>query len=157
MRKQGDNPKQAAVIPVRRINDGAVEVCLIRRKNSAKWGIPKGYIEHDDWEQAALSEADEEAGLAGRLIGDIVGTYEYQKGPRPLTVVVYVMEVLEERTTWREMRWRERRWCSIEEAGVLLKKHRVRALYDQIRQRLATTSPATPSPPPPSGFGDLVP
>src|SRR5262245_26514923 len=133
-----DDPLQAAVIPVRHASDGTVQVCLIRRKNSANWGIPKGYIEHHDWKQAALVEAHEEAGLDGRVIGDVVGTYEYQKGPRALTVVVYVMEVIEERTSWPEMRWRERGWYSIEEAAALLKGHRVWALCDQIRQRLAT-------------------
>jgi hypothetical protein len=51
-----------------------------------------------------------------------------------------VMEVLEERTTWPEMRWRERGWYSIEEAGALLKGHRVWTLCDQIRQRFAMLS-----------------
>jgi 8-oxo-dGTP pyrophosphatase MutT (NUDIX family) len=141
---RGDDPRQAAVIPVRLVSDGTVQVCLIRKKNSAKWGIPKGYIEHQGWEQAALGEAHEEAGLDGRVIGDVAGMYEYQKGPRSLRVVVYVMEVLEERTTWREMRWRERRWCSIEEAGVLLERHRVWPLYSQIQPKLAAMLPGGP-------------
>ena len=126
------------MIPVRRVKDGAVQVCLIRKRSSGKWGVPKGYIEHpDDSKQAALGEAREEAGLEGRLIGDSVGAYEYDKGPRVLSVVVYVMEVIEARTTWREMRWRERRWYSIEEAGVLLERHRVWSLFDRIRPSLA--------------------
>jgi 8-oxo-dGTP pyrophosphatase MutT (NUDIX family) len=142
MKNQSTHPRQVAVIPARRGDDGAVQVCLIRRKNSAKWGIPKGYIEPgDDWRQAALGEAHEEAGLDGRLIGEIIGTYEYEKGPLTLTVAVCVMEVLEVRTTWREMQWRERRWCSIEEAGALLKDHRVWALYNRIRPSLVTMSP----------------
>ena len=79
-------------------------------------------------------------------MGDTIGTYEYEKGPL-LTVAVYVMEVLEERTTWREMRWRERRWYSIEEAGALLRGHQVWALYDRIRPSLVTMSPNTPMQP----------
>jgi len=75
-------------------------------------------------------------------MGDTIGAYEYEKGPLSLTVAVYVMEVLEERTTWREMRWRERRWYSIEEAGALLRGHQVWALYDRIRPSLVTMSPA---------------
>src|SRR5215510_13661109 len=74
-------PRQAAVIPVRRVAGGTVQVCLIRKKTSARWGIPKGYIERgDDWSDAALREAHEEAGLDGRVLGEIVGTYEYDKG-----------------------------------------------------------------------------
>jgi 8-oxo-dGTP pyrophosphatase MutT (NUDIX family) len=145
MRSRGSHPNQVAVIPVRRVDDGPVQVCLIRKKNSAKWGIPKGYIERgDNHTQAALAEADEEAGLDGRLAGDIIGTYEYVKGTLRLTVAVYVMEVLEERTTWREMRWRERRWYSIEEASALLTGHQVWALYDRIRPSLIAMSPNTP-------------
>jgi len=143
-------PRQAAVIPVRRGADGTVQVCLIRRKESGKkWGIPKGYIESGgDWMQAALTEAQEEAGLDGRVLGGLIGTYEYQKGSLPLTVAVYVMEVLEERSTWREMHWRERRWHSLEEAGQLLKGHGVWSLYDRIRPSLATMSPDSPTEPP---------
>jgi 8-oxo-dGTP pyrophosphatase MutT (NUDIX family) len=139
MGKSGHRSRQVAVIPVRRAEDGVVQVCLIRRKTSAKWSIPKGYIErgHNDT-QAALAEAHEEAGLDGCLKGDIIGTYEYEKGPLRLAVAVYVMEVLEERMTWHEMRWRERRWYSIEEAGALLRRHHVWALYDRIRPILAT-------------------
>ena len=135
------SPAQAAAIPVRRI-DGSVRVCLIRRKDSARWGIPKGYIDRgDDWRQAALTEAREEAGLDGRVVGRIIGTYEYDKGPLTLTVAVCVMEVVGERATWHEMRWRERRWCSIEEAGALLKDHPVWPLFDGIQSRLAALAP----------------
>jgi len=130
---------QVAVIPVRRTEDGMVQVCLIRRKTSEKWSIPKGYIERGhSHTQAALAEADEEAGLEGCVKGDSVGTYEYEKGPLRLTVSVYVMEVIEERTTWREMRWRERSWYSVKEAGALLRHHRVSPLYRRIRPILAT-------------------
>ena len=57
-----------------------LEICLIRRKGSKKWGIPKGFVERGDTSKdAALKEAFEEAGLKGRLVGDAVGNYEYQK------------------------------------------------------------------------------
>jgi 8-oxo-dGTP pyrophosphatase MutT (NUDIX family) len=133
-----NRPRQVAVIPARRMEDGVVRVCLIRRKTSEKWSIPKGYIERgQNHTQAALAEAHEEAGLDGRVMDDTVGTYEYEKGPIRLTVAVYVMEVIGERTTWPEMRWRERRWYSIEEAGTLLRRHKVWALYDRIGPILA--------------------
>jgi uncharacterized protein len=148
MRRSRNRARQVAVIPVRRTEDGVVHVCLIRRKTSEKWGIPKGFIDRGyTHTQAALAEADEEAGLEGRIKGDTIGTYEYEKGPLLLTVAVYVMEVIEERLSWREMQWRERRWYSIEEAGELLKRHHVSALYDGIRPILATMSPDTPPQP----------
>src|SRR5262245_22220624 len=86
MRSSGRVPSQAAVIPVRRTQDGVVQVCLIRRKTSSKWSIPKGYIERgENHAQAALAEADEEAGLDGCIRGDLIGTYEYEKGVLRLT------------------------------------------------------------------------
>ena len=106
-------------------------MCLIRRKGSSKWGIPKGFIDRGDTpEQAALNEAFEEAGLSGHLIGDSIGTYEYEKAGRPLTVAVFLMAVLEEQSAWQEMSFRERRWLSVEEASSLLEGHRVWPLLD---------------------------
>jgi ADP-ribose pyrophosphatase YjhB (NUDIX family) len=140
--------QQVAVIPVRRIENGTVQVCLIRKKTSEKWSIPKGFIDRGhNHTQAALAEADEEAGLDGCLRGEMIGTYAYEKGPLLLTVAVYVMEVIEERTTWREMRWRERRWFSIDEAGVRLRSHHVSDLYDRIRPIVGTLWPKAPMPP----------
>jgi 8-oxo-dGTP pyrophosphatase MutT (NUDIX family) len=121
-------------------------VCLIRRKRSEKWSIPKGYIERGQSQtQAALAEAHEEAGLDGRLTENAIGSYEYDKGPARLTVAVYVMEVIEERTIWPEMRWRERRWYSIEEADALLRRHQIWPLYARIGPVLASMWPGTPT------------
>jgi len=87
--------RQVAVIPVRRGLKGP-EVCLTRRVDSKKWGIPKGYIDRGDTpEEAALTEAFEEAGIRGPLIGDPIGTYDYKKWNSRLTVLVFVMEVRE--------------------------------------------------------------
>jgi 8-oxo-dGTP pyrophosphatase MutT (NUDIX family) len=130
--------RQVAVLAIRRGHDG-LEVCLIRRKDSAKWGIPKGFIDRGDApEQAALNEAFEEAGVKGQLIGDAIGTYDYKKWSAPLTVAVYLMEVLEEQEHWREIRFRERGWRSLEEAAVLLASHPVRTLWDSVREHLTT-------------------
>ena len=142
MARSTNRATQVAVIPVRRMEDGTVQVCLIRKKTSEKWSIPKGFIDRGyNHTQAALAEADEEAGLDGCLRGEMIGTYGYEKGLLFLTVAVYVMEVIEERTTWREMRWRERRWFSIEEARARLRTHHVSALYDRMRPILAAMWP----------------
>ena len=147
-RDGGTEPRQTAAIPVRLTGTEGVRVCLIRRKSSSKWGIPKGYIDPgNSWAQAALDEAYEEAGLRGHVIGESIGTYDYNKRDVSLTVAVFLMEVLEERTSWLEMRWRERRWCSVEEASELLKNHRVWPMFDRIAPSLASMS----SNPRPSG------
>jgi 8-oxo-dGTP pyrophosphatase MutT (NUDIX family) len=138
-------PRQAAAIPIRRGDDSSVQVCLIRRIGSKRWGIPKGYIERgDDWRAAALTEALEEAGLGGRVVGESIGTYEYNKGPLTLAVAVCVIEVVDERAAWHEMRWRERRWYSIEAAGALLREHPVWPLFESIQSRLAAMTAEVP-------------
>ena len=92
-------PEQSAAIAVRR-NGQALEVRLIRKKESKRWGIPKGMVDPGDThEQTALNEAWEEAGLKGRLLGDAIGTYEYEKWYTTFVVAVYVMEVLESMTS----------------------------------------------------------
>lgn len=129
--------KQVAVVPVRRARRG-LEVCLIRRKDTGKWGIPKGYIERGfTAEEAGLNEALEEAGLKGRMQGDAIGTYDYTKFDAALRVAVYLMEVVDEQERWLEMRFRERAWHSPDKAAALLDGHPVVALWDRVKKRLA--------------------
>ena len=155
MRDPGAKPRQAAVIPVRRTAAG-LQVCLIRRTSATRWSVPKGFIERGhDWAQAGLGEAREEAGLCGRILGEAIGTYDYEKGPLTLTVAVGVMEVFEELASWDEMRWRERRWCSIEEAGALLAGHPVWPLYNRLRHTLAAMFSNTPLQPTSGDRGDV--
>jgi len=130
----GPRPRQAAVIPLRRGDPSGVQVCLIRRKGSSKWGIPKGFIDRGDSpQQAALTEAYEEAGLSGQLLGESIGTYEYKKWGRSLTVAVFLMDVREEHSSWKERRFRERRWLPMDAAFTRLEDHRVQPLLDRVR------------------------
>src|SRR5262245_41679611 len=131
-----DRPQQAAVIAFRRGPDGT-DVCLIRRRGSGKWGIPKGFIDPGHTaKEAALIEAFEEAGLEGRIVGPTVGAYRYEKWSTRLTVAVYLMEVLVQHQSWTEMKVRERRWRPLDDAGALLARHPVKAFWQKIRKRL---------------------
>jgi 8-oxo-dGTP pyrophosphatase MutT (NUDIX family) len=128
---------QAAVIPFRG-SGKKLEICLIRRKGSKKWGIPKGFVERGDTtKDAALKEALEEAGLKGRLVGDAVGTYDYRKWGTKLDVTVYLMEVQEEEDEWDEADIRDRQWASFEDAAEKLEQHPVQPLIDSAKDRLS--------------------
>lgn len=137
-RADRDPSPQAATIAVRREHD-RLQVCLIRKKGSDTWGIPKGLIDPGDTrEETALNEAWEEAGLRGRLVGDLIGSYEYRKWGTRFTVAVYVMEVLSQDDTWHEVKIRERRWTSFDEAEDLLATHPARPLLDRARSVLGS-------------------
>jgi 8-oxo-dGTP pyrophosphatase MutT (NUDIX family) len=146
----GATPRQVAVVPVRRTG-GELEICLIRRTDSRRWGIPKGFVDRGDTpEQAALNEAHEEAGLKGEIVAGVVGTYEYEKWDTDLTVAVYVMRVRDVDKKWREMSFRERRWTSVAKADRLLAKHPVRRLLSDAIKHLRSVRRASPARPAPA-------
>ena len=130
--------QQAAAIPFR-VSGRRLEVCLIRTKGSRnKWGIPKGFIERgDSARDAALKEAEEEAGLRGRLVGASVGRYRYDKWGTTLEVTVYLMEVKNEQDEWHESDYRERHWKPYREAARLLERHPVRPFLKGLKERLS--------------------
>jgi phosphohistidine phosphatase len=130
-------PQQAAAIAFRRDGSG-LRLCLIRRKGSKRWGIPKGIVEEGDTpEETAVNEAWEEAGLIGRVVGESIGTYEYDKWGGTLTVAVFLMEVLDEEDTWEEDSFRQRRWHALADALSLLADHPVSPLLARARALLA--------------------
>jgi 8-oxo-dGTP pyrophosphatase MutT (NUDIX family) len=130
-------PQQAGTIAVRS-GGRKIQLCLIRKKGSEDWGIPKGIVEPGATPaETALAETREEAGLKGQLIGDPIGTYQFKKRGSTLTVAIYLMEVLEQLDEWEEDWFRERNWFSFDEAASLLDDHPVRPLLDRARSLLA--------------------
>jgi phosphohistidine phosphatase len=128
---------QAAAIAIRDTGEN-LQVCLIQRKDSRKWGIPKGIVDPGRTHpETALNEAWEEAGLKGRLLGEAIGTYEYRKWGTRFAVSVFIMEVLEQKDEWQEAGIRHRTWTSFDEAVSLLGNHPVRPLLNRARELLA--------------------
>jgi phosphohistidine phosphatase len=121
--------RQAGTIAVRRKNK-QWELCLIRKRSGKRWGIPKGLIEpRHTLKETAVKETWEEAGLRGRLVGRSLGDYEFEKwGGTPITVTVFLMEVLAQSDEWPEWDWRDRRWVSFRKAAALLEEHPARPL-----------------------------
>ena len=106
MASSTDCIRQAAAIPLR-----GGRVCLVTSSSGNRWVIPKGHFEPGKTAaEIALQEAWEEAGLAGSLRGDPVGTYLYQKFGNLYHVTVFVMDVTEAADQWPEAALRRRNW-----------------------------------------------
>lgn len=124
-----ETPHQAGAIPFR-WEQGRLQICLITtRRNRRKWIIPKGAIERGDTpHQTALKEAQEEAGLLGRLIPEPLGQYQYKKLGRWLSVQVYALEVQESQEYWDEVNRRRRRWFEADEALEMVSRKKLKPI-----------------------------
>lgn len=120
---------QVAALPVRTGPSGC-EVLLITSRTSARWIVPKGWpMKGRKDHEAAAQEAQEEAGIEGRIHKHPIGAYTYQKqlGSRieACRVMVYRLDVEFERETWLESGERIRRWFSIEQAATMVSEPRL--------------------------------
>ncbi len=127
--------EQAAVVPFR-VRAGAVEIALITTSDRKRWILPKGWIDAGERPlQAALREAEEEAGLLGRVVGNVLHRYEYAKSRNRRGVAVFLMRVTEELERWPEDH-RRRRWVPLDEAHERLECEKLRAALACARRRL---------------------
>ena len=109
--------RQAAVIPYR-VRKDRVEVALVTTSRGKGWIVPKGWV--DDGERprdAAIREAEEEAGLLGVVARKPVGRYLNVNGDGPCRVDVYLMRVTSVLEHWLEDRLRRRRWMPVADAA----------------------------------------
>lgn len=112
---------QVGALCVRRRGDGSCQVLLVTSKDSGRWIIPKGWRAKrlEDFE-AAEREANEEAGVSGKLKTKPIGTYSYPKiddsGSRLLRVSVFLLQVKKEKERWPERRQRKRAWFDVRDA-----------------------------------------
>jgi 8-oxo-dGTP pyrophosphatase MutT (NUDIX family) len=114
--------QQAAVIPYR-IRKERFEVALVTKSSGKGWVVPKGSV--DDGErprEAAIREAEEEAGLMGVVPRKRLGRYLRVKDNRPYRVDVYLMRVTDVRENWDEDKFRRRRWMRIPDAASRLQE-----------------------------------
>jgi phosphohistidine phosphatase len=122
--------QQAAVIPYR-VRNNRVEVALVTTFKGRTWIVPKGWV--DDGERprdAALREAEEEAGLRGVVARKPLGRYRHLKGKGLRRVEVYPMLVTEVLDHWLEDRFRRRRWMRIRDAAACLRDELRQFIHD---------------------------
>ena len=118
--------KQVAAVPVR-TQDGVVEVCLVTTRETRRWSVPKGWpMRGRKAHRAAAIEAEEEAGLLGKVGKRPLGTYLYWKRLGQefalVEVTAYRLDVTGARSDWPEREEREVRWIAAAEAARLVEE-----------------------------------
>jgi len=127
---------QAAAIPYRR-HGGRLEIAMITKRQGNSWTVPKGHVEPGETpRQSALREATEEAGLLGKLGLRPLGSYEYVKSREPRLVVVFLLRVTRELSSWSEDDFRSRKWLRLEHAIERVRDRGLRLLLRGLRRRL---------------------
>ena len=130
---------QAAVIPYR-IRKERVEVALITTSTGKGWIVPKGSIDEGERpREAAIREAEEEAGLRGVVARKRVGRYHHTKGNNLRRVDVYLMRVTKELEHWVEDKIRRRRWMRIADAADRLREE-LQPLVYRLKARMEIES-----------------
>lgn len=129
---------QTGVVAFRFI-DGLFEFCLITGRRSGRWGLPKGRIGScTSIQEAALSEAWQEAGLTGTILGEPLGKYTDRKRGKDLEVTVWLMQVESACTNWKEAAERTRIWVSSRQAKKLVNHTHLNAMLEAANVRLAS-------------------
>jgi phosphohistidine phosphatase len=113
---------QAAVVPYRIRND-RVEVALVTTSRGKGWIVPKGSVDQGERPRdAAIREAEEEAGLRGIVTRKPVGWYHDVRSNGRCRVDVYLMRVTNVLESWLEDSVRRRRWIHISDAADCLRE-----------------------------------
>jgi len=121
--------QQAAVIPYR-FRKERVEVALVTTSRGKGWIIPKGSVDEGERPRdAALREAEEEAGLRGVIWRRPLGRYHHITSDGPRRVEVYAMRVTDVADRWLEDHVRRRRWMRVPDAADCLREELQRLIH----------------------------
>lgn len=113
---------QVAALPWR-LSSRGIEIMLVTSRGTGRWVLPKGWPEKaETLSHAAEREAEEEAGVAGGIARQPIGSFFYGKRlssglARRCEVQVFPLEVDVEEDVWPEARQRKRQWMTPAEAA----------------------------------------
>lgn len=129
--------RQVAALPWRATEAG-VEVCLVTTRETRRWTVPKGWpMKRLTDRAAARTEAEQEAGVTGRVGKAPIGAYTYWKR-RPdrfdfVRVDVYTLRVTTHLDRWKEQAEREVRWMRPADAALLVEEPALSSLLTDFR------------------------
>ena len=114
-----------AALPVRLDAAGRTRVLLITSRETKRLIVPKGWpMKGREDHRAAAIEAQEEAGVIGRVGKKPIGSYTYWKRRQDhfdlCRVKVYILEVERHLPAWREKGQRQGAWFLVDDAADLV-------------------------------------
>lgn len=133
--RNGTPLRQVAALPFRVTESGTIEVLVLTTRETRRFTLPKGWIDRGRkaWKSAA-QEAQEEAGVAGRVKHKPIGTYTYWKRLADhfalVEVDVYPLKVEKFLKRWPERRQRFRRWLPARDAALLIDEPQLHRLVE---------------------------
>lgn len=118
--------RQIAALPWRLAETGP-EVCLVTTRETRRWTVPKGWpMKRLTARAAARAEAEEEAGVTGRIAKAPIGVYTYWKRQIDrfdfVRVEVFPLRVTGQLLEWKEKGEREVRWMRPADAALLVEE-----------------------------------
>lgn len=105
-----------------RIRKDKPEICLITSRGTGRWIVPKGWpMPGETPQDAAATEAWEEAGLEGHVHAQALGLFSYAKDHEnnnlPVIAIVFAMKVKTVHSEYPEAHQRKRKWFSPKKAA----------------------------------------
>ena len=136
--------QQVGALCVRRADDGSQQVLLITSRGSGRWVIPKGWpTKRLKDHKAAAREAEQEAGVLGKVRSKPIGNYTYPKtdgaSAQSLRVAVFLLSVRRERRRWPERDERRRAWFPLHKAAKEVSEPELRTLIRGVGQPRASS------------------
>lgn len=129
-----------------RIRDDKPQVLLVTSRNSRRWIIPKGWpMDGETPAEAALTEAQEEAGVEGKASNICLGLFTYTKimdgddDDLPCAVSVFPVKVKRLHADYPEMRERERKWFSLKKAAARVREPELREIINNFNPQILRT------------------
>ena len=117
---------QYAALPFR-IEAGQLWILLITSRGTQRWVIPKGWpITGLKPQEAAATEAAEEAGIIGEVEDKPAGSYRYDKRLKrgevttAVQVIVFPFRVQAQAEDWKEQHQRRFEWFRYQKAATLV-------------------------------------
>lgn len=136
--------RQSGILPFR-FESGGLQVLLVSSLGTKRWIVPKGRLEPGlTARESAEYEAFEEAGVAGQLGSNSIGSFLYkkrdEKGGDWCRVRVYPMEVEQVFDEYPHAGLREREWMPIDSAVDAVTESGLKKLLSEFRERQSTSS-----------------